>query len=84
MALEARKSLPEGYRKAGRLNLGRNKLMAAVPAGLLTEMVLVLVLNSAGAVGHLVALVWLLTQPRSAYVNDYGDGLVVYASSGAI
>ena len=58
-------------------------LLAVVPASLLTEAILVLVLNAAGAVGDLVALVWLLTKPRSAYVNDYGDGMAVFVRSDA-
>jgi hypothetical protein len=56
-------------------------LLAVMPAPLLSETVLVLILNAAGAVGDLVALVWLLTKPRHALINDYGDGLVVFAKS---
>ncbi|MGC9347606.1 MAG: DUF3267 domain-containing protein [Anaerolineae bacterium] len=58
-------------------------VMAVVPAALLTEVVLVLILNAAGAVGDLAALVWLLTKPRSAYVNDHGDSLIVFVGSDA-
>lgn len=53
-------------------------LMAVVPAGWVPTLLLILVLNAAGAMGDLVIVGWLLTKPPAALVNDYGDGVKVY------
>ncbi len=47
---------------------------------LLPALLFFLIINAAGAVGDLVAVGWLLRQPRDAYVNDYGDGFTVYTT----
>jgi hypothetical protein len=54
-------------------------LMLVVPLPLLPWLVLALVVNAAGAVGDLVTAVWLLRHPEQAYVNDYGDGMTIFA-----
>jgi len=47
---------------------------------LLPALLLGLITNAAGAVGDMVTVGWLLRQPRTAYVNDYGDGFTVFTT----
>lgn len=47
---------------------------------LLPALLLALITNAAGAVGDMVTVGWLLRQPRSAYVNDYGDGFTIFTT----
>ncbi|MBD2257724.1 hypothetical protein [Pseudanabaena sp. FACHB-2040] len=49
-----------------------------MPLAVVPGLLLALVVNAAGAVGDLVTAGWLLTQPKQAYVNDYGDGMAIY------
>jgi hypothetical protein len=51
------------------------------PFNWLSGILVVLVINAAGSIGDLITSVWLLRQPRQAYVNDYGDGFTVYTAS---
>lgn len=53
-------------------------LMPIFPASLLPDLVLFLIFNASGALGDVLVVIWLLTKPREAYVNDYGDGVAVY------
>lgn len=53
-------------------------LILFVPLALLWGVLLFLVVNAAGAIGDIAIAGWLLTKPRNAYVNDYGDGFTVY------
>lgn len=55
-------------------------VMLFVPLALLWGVLLFLVVNAAGAIGDIVTAGWLLTKPRDAYVNDYGDGWAVYTA----
>lgn len=41
-------------------------------------LLLVLVLNAAGAIGDLVTVVWLLLQPRTTFVRDSGNAITLY------
>lgn len=54
-------------------------LMAWAPVRWLPLTLLAVALNASGATGDIAVMVWLLTKPSSAYVNDYGDGFRIYA-----
>jgi hypothetical protein len=53
-------------------------LMAVIPTGLILQILLLITLNASGAVGDLAVVFWLLTQPASIYVQDFGDGINLY------
>jgi hypothetical protein len=65
------------------LSLAGVLLMPFVPRVVLPDLLLFLVLNTAGATGDLAVVVWLLTKPSTALVNDYGDGVAIYIQKGA-
>ncbi len=48
------------------------------PVAVVIPLLLVVVLNAAGAVGDLVAAVWLLAQPATTLVRDSGDAITLY------
>lgn len=54
-------------------------LVTVVPEPWLPALLVVLVVNSTGAIGDMLTAGWLLTKPKSSYVNDYGDGFAIYA-----
>ncbi len=53
--------------------------MPFVPAAVVPPLVLALILNAAGAVGDLYAVVWLLAHPRANLAHDVGDAITLYA-----
>lgn len=54
-------------------------LMLVLPGAALPDLLYFLILNAAGATGDLVIVAWMLRKPPDVLVNDYGDGLAVYA-----
>lgn len=48
------------------------------PVAVVIPLLLVVVLNAAGAVGDLVTAVWLLAQPATTLVRDSGDAITLY------
>lgn len=52
--------------------------MWVASAAVVIPLVLVVVLNAAGAVGDLVAAAWLLAQPATTLVRDSGDAITLY------
>lgn len=52
--------------------------LLVAPAGVVLSLTLLLVLNASGAVGDLVAVVWLLRQPCTTLVSDRGDAITLY------
>jgi hypothetical protein len=55
-------------------------LIAIAPVRWVPLTLFAVALNASGATGDLATVAWLLTKPRSAYVNDYGDGFGVYVA----
>lgn len=55
-------------------------LLLIMPIKVLPFLFFSVIVNLAGSIGDVVIVVWLLTKPRTAYVNDYGDGVAVYVN----
>jgi hypothetical protein len=53
-------------------------LLLIVPSAAVPVLALMIVFNAAGAIGDLIAVVWLLIRPRSSLVRDRGDSMTVY------
>lgn len=53
-------------------------LFVVAPPGLILPILLLMTLNASGAVGDLLVAFWLLIQPASVYIQDFGDGVNVY------
>ncbi len=58
-------------------------LFAIAPAGLIPPLLLLMTLNASGAVGDLLIAFWLLIQPASLYIQDFGDGVNLYRPESA-
>jgi hypothetical protein len=53
-------------------------LLLVVPSAAILALALGIVLNAVGAIGDLIAVVWLLARPRSSLVCDQGVSIGVY------
>lgn len=53
-------------------------LVPVVPQTMLPFLLSWLVFNTAGSVGDVAVVIWLLRQPHATYVNDFGDGIAIY------
>jgi len=53
-------------------------LLAVIPASILNLVLVALVINTSGAVGDLVVVIWLLTKPRDTIVLDKIDTIEFY------
>ena len=56
-------------------------LMVVVPESMLNMVLVALVLNTSGAIGDLIVVVWLLAKPRHTYALDQIDSIVFYVPS---
>lgn len=53
-------------------------LMPFVTQTMLPFLLLWLVFNLSGSVGDIAVVIWLLRQPHTIYINDFGDGVSIY------
>jgi hypothetical protein len=64
------------------LTLGGLALVLIVPIAAVPALALGITLNAVGAIGDLIAAVWLLTRARSSLVRDLGVSMMVYRRAG--
>ena len=64
------------------LTLGGLALLPVVPVAVVPPLLVVLTCNAAGAVGDLIVVGWLLTQPATVFVRDNGDTFTIYGRAG--
>lgn len=62
------------------ITLGGLLMIALIPTAAVLPLVLVVALNAGGAVGDLVAAIWLLRADAAALVQDTGDSMVIFAA----
>lgn len=53
-------------------------LLAVIPLELVLPLLLLLIMNAAGAVGDLLAVGWILTKPAGWLAEDKGDSITLY------
>jgi hypothetical protein len=56
-------------------------LLAIVPATAIPAVLFFMTMNASGAVGDIVTVLWLLTQPPTVLVQDVGDSFTIYGTA---